>query len=184
VQKNFAQQTGATLIEFALVFPVFLVILFGIVFYGIAFATQQAVNFAAESGAETAVSFDPDALADSGGTVNTLVSRRANGRIRGILGFFPGVDGAFPANGSKVSATQVADASACGIGNSDDGSTTVHICVVSTAADTGSRRIQVRLSPKFEQLWPGFPQPGFLPTPEFVRATGSAIIAGASGAGA
>jgi len=171
------QMRGASLIEFALVLPVFLALIVGILFYGIAFTTQQAVNFAAERGAETAVSVDPDSLVDSDDKVNPLVNTQANSRIRSVLGYFPGVDNAFPANGSKVAATKVADASECGNGSDDDGSTTVNICVISTTANAGSRRIQVRLSPKFQDLLRGFPQPGFFLTPEFVRATGSAVVA-------
>lgn len=154
----------------------------GILFYGIAFATQQAVNFAAERGAETAVSVDPDTLVDSDAQVNPLVSRQANSRIRGILGYLPGVDNAFPADGSRVAANLVTEASACGGSSDDDGAITVSICVVDDVANKDGRRIQVRLSPKFEQLWPGFPQPGFFLTPEFVRATGSASVAEASDA--
>ena len=173
------KQRGASLIEFALVLPVFLTLIMGILFYGIAFATQQAVHFAAERGAEAAVSVDPDVLLiDSEQNVNSLVSQLASDRIRGVLGCFPGVDEVLPESGAGVVAIRVAEESACG--DDEEGGTAVKICVVDDGADT--RHIQVRLSLAFDQLWLGFPRPGFFLTPDVVQATGSAVLAGASDA--
>lgn len=164
---------GASLIEFALVLPILLALIIGILFYGIAFVAHQAVNYAAESGAEAVVAIDPDAVIDGGNNVTALVKTQVNSRIRTALGYFPGVDEAFPADGSSVVAVRVADSSGCRNGG---GGKSVTICVVDDQADSASRLVQVRLSPKFGQLWPGFPQSDYLPSSGYVRATGSAMV--------
>lgn len=159
------RQAGASLIEFALVLPIFLALIIGILFYGIAFVAHQAVNYAAESGAEAVVSVDPDAP-----DFKARAAEQAGARIAGILSFFHGVDGdkTFPlvyqCPGSDDSKPKVST-----------------ICVVE--GGVGARRVVVSLAPRFqEDLLPGFPQPGFFVTPEFVRASGTAIIAEETGA--
>lgn len=46
-----SRQKGAYAIEFAFVFIVFFLVLYGMITYGLIFAAQQSMNFAAESGA-------------------------------------------------------------------------------------------------------------------------------------
>ncbi|GAB3674755.1 TadE/TadG family type IV pilus assembly protein [Salinisphaera aquimarina] len=156
-------QRGASLIEFALVLPVFLLLAVGILFYSIAFATQQAVTYAAQRGADAAVSVSPDVeeFADRARVV-------AEARIAETLRYFPGVSersfalqkancGASAADASEVEASQ--------------------FCVNSSDADSNRRVVIVRLAPKFRSLWPGFPESGLLGIPEFVRAEGQVVMA-------
>lgn len=46
-----SRQKGAYAVEFALVFIVFFLVLYGMITYGLIFAAQQSMNFAAETGA-------------------------------------------------------------------------------------------------------------------------------------
>lgn len=50
---------GATAIEFAVVVPVLLVLILGIVYYGLIFAMQQVLTLAAEEGARAALRYQP-----------------------------------------------------------------------------------------------------------------------------
>lgn len=55
------QQSGSALVEFAFIFPILFLLMYGIVVYGYVFFLNQSVNFAAQQGAEAAVAVDPDA---------------------------------------------------------------------------------------------------------------------------
>lgn len=46
-----SRQKGAYAVEFAFVFVIFFLVLYGMITYGLIFAAQQSMNFAAESGA-------------------------------------------------------------------------------------------------------------------------------------
>lgn len=61
-------QTGATALEFALLFPLLFAILYGTITYGFAFFVQQQLNFAAETGAQAGVAI----LSANGQTNNAL----------------------------------------------------------------------------------------------------------------
>jgi Flp pilus assembly protein TadG len=50
-----ARQRGMSSIEFAIMLPVFLLVLYGIVSYGMIFAAQQALTLASEEGARAAL---------------------------------------------------------------------------------------------------------------------------------
>ncbi|KVD80896.1 pilus assembly protein TadE [Burkholderia sp. ABCPW 14] len=50
-------QRGATAIEFAILFPVFFMVLYGIVTYGMIFAAQQSLTLAATEGARAALNY-------------------------------------------------------------------------------------------------------------------------------
>jgi Flp pilus assembly protein TadG len=52
-------ERGTAAIEFALVFPAFLLLLYGLVTYGILFGFQHAMTAAAEDGARAAIACDP-----------------------------------------------------------------------------------------------------------------------------
>lgn len=62
---QFKKQQGAAAIEFAIIFPVFFLIFYAIVTYGLIFAAQQTVTLAAAEGARAAVRYqtgsDPEA---------------------------------------------------------------------------------------------------------------------------
>lgn len=59
------RQKGAYAVEFAFVFIVFFVVLYGIITYGLIFAAQQSLNFAAESGARAGLQWQEGNMADS-----------------------------------------------------------------------------------------------------------------------
>lgn len=156
-------ERGASLIEFAFVLPVFLMLIVGILYYGIGFATQQAVNHAAGRAADAAVAVDP-ALDSSAFRARAI--EQAEPRIAGILAYFPGGTGErFVLSGGCDTA---ADS-----GAADQSS----LCVGPDADRPGRRVVTVNLAPRFQSLWPGFPETGLIPTPEFVRATGTAVVA-------
>ncbi|KVD39787.1 pilus assembly protein TadE [Burkholderia ubonensis] len=55
------RQRGATAVEFALVFPLFFVIFYALVSYGLIFAIQQNLTLAATEGARAALNYVPEA---------------------------------------------------------------------------------------------------------------------------
>ena len=65
------RQKGAYAIEFAFVFIIFFTVLYGIITYGLIFAAQQSLNFAAESGARAGLQWQA-------GTSVANFSARAN----------------------------------------------------------------------------------------------------------
>lgn len=81
------RSSGATLVEFAFILPVLLVLLYGIFVYGIVLVTQQAVSYGAERGAEAAVAVDPS-LAD--GSYVAAADQLAKQEIQAVIGFLPG----------------------------------------------------------------------------------------------
>ena len=52
-------QTGASAVEFALVFPIMLAVAYGGIVYAYIYVLQQSINFAAQQGAQAAVSVVP-----------------------------------------------------------------------------------------------------------------------------
>lgn len=54
------RQRGAVLIEFAFVFPVFFLLVYALLAYGITFMLQQGMVLAAEEGVRAAIAIDPD----------------------------------------------------------------------------------------------------------------------------
>ncbi|WKU19607.1 TadE/TadG family type IV pilus assembly protein [Advenella alkanexedens] len=63
------RQKGAYAVEFALVFIVFFLVLYGMITYGLIFAAQQSMNFAAESGARAGLQWQ------AGNSALALVAR-------------------------------------------------------------------------------------------------------------
>lgn len=89
------QEKGATAIEFALVFPLFLAIFIGMVTFGMIFVLQQAMTFAVEEGARAALSVDPAAYSNPNGSLNqasfqAAVTTLAKQRITNALLWLPG----------------------------------------------------------------------------------------------
>lgn len=64
---------GVAAIEFAIVFPLLLVVVLGIVYYGMVLALQQVLTLAAEEGARAALRYP---LATNGGTTANTVGQR------------------------------------------------------------------------------------------------------------
>ena len=54
---QFKKQQGAAAIEFAIIFPIFFLIFYAIVTYGLIFAAQQTITLAASEGARAAVRY-------------------------------------------------------------------------------------------------------------------------------
>lgn len=54
---QFKKQQGAAAIEFAIIFPIFFLIFYAIITYGLIFAAQQTVTLAAAEGARAAVRY-------------------------------------------------------------------------------------------------------------------------------
>ena len=54
---QFKKQQGAAAIEFAIIFPIFFLIFYAIITYGLIFAVQQTVTLAAAEGARAAVRY-------------------------------------------------------------------------------------------------------------------------------
>lgn len=132
---------GAALIEFSLIFPVFLLLVFGILYFGIYLFTQQAVKNAAQQGANAAVAVDVDS---AGNGLSSLVLTRVDTQVSSSLPFLPGQIGEL-----KVSTT--AAGGQCG--------TTAGpglVCLAGPDND-GGYTVGVRLTPSFSNLWPGFP---------------------------
>lgn len=78
-------QRGATLIEFTVILLPLITLIYGIVVYSIVFVTQQAVAYAAESGAEAVVAVDP-----SNSAYDSLAAEQATQRVNSLLTFLPG----------------------------------------------------------------------------------------------
>jgi Flp pilus assembly protein TadG len=54
-------QRGAAAVEFAFVFPVLFLLIYGVIVYSYIFVLQESINFAAQQAAEAAVAVEPDA---------------------------------------------------------------------------------------------------------------------------
>ena len=68
IQKK---QKGAAAIEFAIIFPIFFIIFYAVVTYGLIFAAQQTLTLAAAEGARAAVRY-PSLPSGSGSTTKAL----------------------------------------------------------------------------------------------------------------
>lgn len=71
VCNRFQNQRGAYAIEFALVFPLFFLVVYATLTYGLIFTAQQSMNYAAESGARAALSWPGSGAAST----DTLLER-------------------------------------------------------------------------------------------------------------
>src|SRR5687768_3585562 len=94
-------EAGATALEFAIVLPLLLLMIYGLVVYSYMFVLQEAINFAAQEAAEAAVRVDPaQEPADYEAVVNAEV-RAAAARV---LDFLPANqhDRVLGSDGSKV----------------------------------------------------------------------------------
>lgn len=79
-------QSGAAAIEFAFIFPVLLAVIYGGMVYSYVFFLQQAINFAAQQGAQAAV-----AVAETGtSTDQTNRANQANAVAMNALNWLPG----------------------------------------------------------------------------------------------
>ena len=58
-------QTGAAAVEFALVFPMLFMLIYGVIVYSYLFVLQESLAFAAQEAAEAAVKVDPETGTDA-----------------------------------------------------------------------------------------------------------------------
>ncbi|MPV70398.1 TadE/TadG family type IV pilus assembly protein [Burkholderia sp. BE17] len=72
--RSWRRQLGATAVEFALVFPLFFLILYAIVMFGLIFAVQQGLTLAATEGARTALNY----VYEANGSGAQALTDRAN----------------------------------------------------------------------------------------------------------
>jgi Flp pilus assembly protein TadG len=78
-----AGESGASAVEFAIVLPLLLLILFGIIEFGLAFNRIQALEAASrEAGRLASVGFSADELQDEGSEVNALIRATAASTVR------------------------------------------------------------------------------------------------------
>lgn len=163
--SSFARwQQGAELIEFALVLPAFLILIFGILFYSIVFFTDQTLSHAAQRAADAVLAVDPDApnFADK-------AVQQAQGQLDRSLSLFPG------SSPSLSSGTLDEDNRCIAASTGNVGA----VCVESATNGEGQRAVVVQLSAGFSVLWPGFPRIALVVVPDTLSATGTAYVASA-----
>ena len=85
LQRHRLKQSGAVLVEFAAIVIALVTIFYGVIVYSIVFVTQQAVAYAAESGADAIVAVDPTDPA-----FDALAMSTATTRVTNLLSFLPG----------------------------------------------------------------------------------------------
>lgn len=95
---------GVAALEFAVVLPIFLVVVLGIVYYGIVLALQQSLTLAAAEGARAALRYP---LSANGGNVGATVALRVQAAAQTAQATLP------DSIRTLVSSTGIAQAVAC-----------------------------------------------------------------------
>lgn len=78
------RQRGAVAVEFAFVFPLLFLLMYGIVVYSYVFVLNSALNFAAQESAEAAVRVDPSAA-----NADALRTTQARQTAASVLNWLP-----------------------------------------------------------------------------------------------
>lgn len=146
--------SGASAVEFALVVPLLVVLVFGLIDFGVIFAQQLSLNNAVRQGARAAVV--------AGNTAQQTCAQVVSG-VRGAAGQTIAMDTSAisvtvrrqSADGSTISTTP------CGSGANPSGTT--RVCLNSTQSDGTSDSILVDATYPASFIVP-FPVPGFAPT--------------------
>lgn len=128
------------MIEFALVLPVFLLLVVGIFYLGIVYFTGQSVQLAAQRGADAAITVDPER---SKADFSQAALSQVRDRLRHAVDFFPGA----------IASPELAAMTNHRCGGQARGS---YVCIADDASGDGYD-VEVRLLPAFGDLWPGFP---------------------------
>lgn len=94
------QQRGATAVEFAFVFPILFLLLYGIVVYSYIFLINESITFVAQESAEAAVAIDPNQQA----AYQARVTQQARDTAQRLLAWLPADQKGrvLGTNGSKV----------------------------------------------------------------------------------
>ncbi|CAG2157103.1 TadE-like protein [compost metagenome] len=95
---------GVAALEFAIVFPLLLTLVLGIVYYGMVLALQQVLTLAAEEGARAALRYP---LTSNGGTLATTIDLRVSAAAQAARATLP------DSLATLVPAADVAQAIAC-----------------------------------------------------------------------
>lgn len=100
-----AGQKGGAAVEFAFVFPVMFLVMYGVVVYAYMFVLQESLNFAAQEAAESAVAVDPRRSVTP--DYESVVDQRIRATAQGVLGWLPEAqkERVLGAEGSKVGVT-------------------------------------------------------------------------------
>ena len=77
-------QRGAAAVEFAFVFPVLFLLIYGVIVYSYVFVLQESINYAAQQAAEAAVAVEPDAAG-----YDALATARARAMASRVLNWLP-----------------------------------------------------------------------------------------------
>lgn len=77
-------QRGAAAVEFAFVFPVLFLLIYGVIVYSYVFVLQESINFAAQQAAEAAVAVEPGVAG-----YDALATARARSMASRVLNWLP-----------------------------------------------------------------------------------------------
>ena len=97
-------ESGAAALEFAILLPLLLMMIYGIVVYSYMFIVQEAITFAAQEAAEAAVKVDP---AQDPADYEAAVRAEVQATATRVLGFLPPAqrERVLGSDGSKVEIT-------------------------------------------------------------------------------
>ncbi|MBN2089299.1 pilus assembly protein [candidate division KSB1 bacterium] len=86
LRKKFGNQAGQSLVEFALVLPVFIIVIFGIIEFGRIWMTMNVITSAAREGVRIAAVTPPDVARVQNTVQNLLNASNINGAIITVAG--------------------------------------------------------------------------------------------------
>ncbi len=163
------KQSGAAAMEFALVLPLLFALSYAILVYSYTFIVYESINYAAQQGAESAVSVDPS-LGDSGGGTSSYfgnVTTIVRNTVAGALGWMPEQQRAMSigANGSSV------QVNFCNQGGGGAAGCPLQ--------DTGGRALVVRINFPITSIFPVLTLPGvgtIPPLPATISGVGVAVL--------
>lgn len=98
-----SHQRGGAAVEFAFVFPILFLLMYGVIVYSYMFVLQESLNFAAQEAAEAAVAVDPDRSITP--DYNNQVEVQVRSTAQAVLGWLPEAQKqrVLGAEGAKVS---------------------------------------------------------------------------------
>jgi Flp pilus assembly protein TadG len=101
--RRFRRQSGATAVEFALVFPILLTLIYCGLVYSYVYMLQQAINFAVQQGVQAAVAVLPQ----TDGSTNSTRQAQAQLAAKSTLSWLPP---------GQISRFQIGTVTNCGTG--------------------------------------------------------------------
>ena len=143
-------QRGAALIEFAIILPMLLILLVGMIYYGYVFMLQSAVNNAAQQAAGAAVAVDPVGRSSSGSGPDSypaVVGQAVVDTIASNLDWLPAsiLDGA---TGDSLVCNDGDSEASLGCGTTIDGSGLLRVVVsLNVTANSSPLLPQINLPP-------------------------------------